>query len=1300
MASNVMKMAFVINGALNPNFTTSIGRAKKQIDNLNKYVEKLQNQQLAQNIDFTNGGKSLKQFDRNTERLSAEIERSIAKRDKLETLMANRNVSRLNYNAAKIDFMSTMQSVKVMTAPLYDAYETAANFEKAMSKVGAISLGDVKGEEYNRQLQRLTDTARQLGERTQFTATQSAEAMSYLGMAGWKTNQIIEGMPALLSLAVAGNTDLARTADIVSDNLTAFGLAAKDSIHMADVYATVITNTNTNVEMLGETMKYAAPVAKAFGASLEETAAMAGLMANAGIKASQAGTSIRGGLLRLAGPPKAAATELEKLGISISDVSKEQAESAAMLKSLGVDTGTLEGSEKMASILSQLREKFKDMSENEKVAAGNAIFGRNAVTGWLSMLDAEEGAFEKLVQQLRNCDGAAAQMEKRMNANAKGAATRLKSAWESLQISMMNGFLPTIASALDKVAQFTGAFSRFVSENPMVAKVLVGLALGITGVVTALASFGMATAAIKYGIDGFLFWKQTIKGCEIASTLFGKSLTMLSKASYFFSVATKAVSAALVGLPIGWVILGIAALVVAGTMLYKHWDKVKTFFTELWESPKARLLMFVTGPIGWLIGAVTAIIANWDTLKAYFEYFWENPGAALFRFQNWVQDSFQNAVKAGEQKWNELKAWLDKPIFATFIAPAWDKLTSAAAEAFESVKAWAGETFDGIKTRISNAIDSAINTVLNLPQTISYAIGYAAGFLYETLTQLPGKVLSIVTAAGDFLSNLPQACYEAGVNFINRLGAWGAKAYTSLSDSLGRMVDNAKEFLSGIPDACYQAGAAFLNRLTTWSSEAFGELVSFLIELDKACWKFLWNLPTICMDAGRKFVSAAAQWAQDAYNSIMEWIMKLPEAISNTISNAWENIKSKFSGGFTVGVSAAAQNAAPVAENAKGGIYNRGAFLTTFAEKSPEAAIPIDNSDRAKGLWLRVGRMLGMVQQPKGRTTTSVFRLSGTAHAQPSGYEPTRVMPDLSGIFGAVLKKIRMPKPERAETKIPDISIPSFPEQPTPIVNTKTVLPELAPIFSPIIRAIAPAVTPIVTALATAPDVNVDSPAAPVVNAMAAVPKLTPIFKPILKAVAPVINPVINAMAKTPDVNVASPAAPIVNAPTSAPIVNAMTPPPIVNPADVNVPKMDGPVLSPVLQAMAATPEVSPIFSTSLDVPEAEAPQVQVSPSIQALAKTPAVTAMFDPLVQPAAMPDINVPQSTNKETLIERVRDFVREKEKPQAAAPSIVFRPNITISGNADQKEVERAMDISFERFRELMNRFQAEQRRVRYE
>src|SRR5699024_449046 len=159
--------------------------------------------------------------------------------------------------------------------------------------------------------------ARELGQTTQFTASQAADGMKYLAMAGLDANEIMAAMPGMLDLAVAGNLDLGTTADIASDTMAAFGLEASEATRVADVLAKTATSSNTNIEMLGDTMKYVAPVARTAGMSLEETSAMAGLLANVGIKSSQAGTTMKSMLLKLANPSAKASNLLSDLGVSV-----------------------------------------------------------------------------------------------------------------------------------------------------------------------------------------------------------------------------------------------------------------------------------------------------------------------------------------------------------------------------------------------------------------------------------------------------------------------------------------------------------------------------------------------------------------------------------------------------------------------------------------------------------------------------------------------------------------------------------------------------------------------------------------------------------------------------------------------------------------------------------------------------------------------------------------------------------------------------------------------------------------------
>lgn len=490
-------------------------------------------------------------------------------------------------------FNSSFGAMTNIAAPFVSATKTAATFEAAMSKVGAICRAN------DSDLAALTKKARELGETTQYTATQSAEAMSYLGMAGWDTEKIIAGMPGLLSLAAAGGTDLARTADIVSDNLTAFGLAAEQSTHMADVYATVITNTNTNVEMLGDTMKYAAPVAHAFGASMEETAALAGLMANSGIKASQAGTSLRAGFLRLAGPPKMASKAMEELGMSMNDITAEQKESAMALESLGIKLSDTNGPRKMSAILTELREKTAKLGQEEKLAAMKSIFGQEAATGWLAVLNSGDKTFDELVTKLEKSGGAADSLAKKMQNNAQGAMTRFNSAVESAQISIGQAFLPAMAAAAEAGATFFGWFAG--------SETLTNVAIGIGVVGVALTGF---VAAVSAGAAVVNAYKTASIACNAVSKAF-KACTILSTAAQW------AMNAAMYACPIGLFIAGVTAIIAVGYALYTNWDTIKQWVITLWDNPALALQQFVDGIKVKFTDAFSWVQEKWQAISDF-----------------------------------------------------------------------------------------------------------------------------------------------------------------------------------------------------------------------------------------------------------------------------------------------------------------------------------------------------------------------------------------------------------------------------------------------------------------------------------------------------------------------------------------------------------------------------------------------------------------------------------------------------------------------------------------------------------
>ena len=327
------------------------------------------------------------------------------------------------------------------------AIKVGMTFEAEMSKVSAIS--GATGDE----LSSLTDKAKEMGAKTKFSATESAQAMEYMAMAGWKTADMLNGIEGIMNLAAASGEDLATTSDIVTDALTAFGLSAQDSTHFADVLAAASSNANTNVSMMGETFKYVAPVAGALGFSVEDCGVAIGLMANSGIKAGQAGTSLRQMLSRLTKPTKEVQTAMNTLGLSLTD-------SVGNVKSL--DT-----------VMSDLRSGFSGLSKAEQTQIATSLAGQEAMSGLLAIVNASDEDFNKLKNSIYNADGAAAEMAATMQDNLAGQITILKSGLEGLGISIYESVevpLKNLASVGVKAisdlneAYASGGFAGFINE--------------------------------------------------------------------------------------------------------------------------------------------------------------------------------------------------------------------------------------------------------------------------------------------------------------------------------------------------------------------------------------------------------------------------------------------------------------------------------------------------------------------------------------------------------------------------------------------------------------------------------------------------------------------------------------------------------------------------------------------------------------------------------------------------------------------------------------------------------------------
>ena len=422
-----------------------------------------------------------------------------------------------------------------ITAMAGYAVKVGADFEAGMSKVSAIS--GAAGAD----LDRLTAKAKEMGGKTKFSATEAASAFEYMAMAGWKTEDMLDGIEGVMNLAAASGENLAMTSDIVTDAITAFGLTAKDSGHFVDVLAKASSNSNTNVGMMGETFKYVAPVAGALGFSVDDCAVAIGLMANSGIKASQAGTTLRQIFTNLVKPTDAMQGAMDKLGISLTD-------SKGKTKSLN-------------PLMGELRSSFSGLTEAEKANYAATLAGQEGMSGFLAIVNASDADFEALKSSIANADGAAESMAETMQDNLKGSLTILGSAMEGFGIKVYDQVKGPLKEAADtgtecvnrlsdafdsgglhgvveeageifgelanRVAESSDEAEKIVTPLRNVAKV--GSSLAKTGIKAAAKAFELLATNLDIAVPLLVSGVTAVKGYTAAKTA-ARVISKLSKA--------------------------------------------------------------------------------------------------------------------------------------------------------------------------------------------------------------------------------------------------------------------------------------------------------------------------------------------------------------------------------------------------------------------------------------------------------------------------------------------------------------------------------------------------------------------------------------------------------------------------------------------------------------------------------------------------------------------------------------------------------------------------------------------------
>ena len=695
------------------------------------------------------------------------------------------------------------------------AVKVASDFDSAMSQVAAVSGATGKD------LEALRDKAREMGSKTKFSASEAAEAMNYMAMAGWKTNDMLSGIEGIMNLAAASGEDLATTSDIVTDALTALGLSAEDSGHFADILAAASSNANTNVSMMGETFKYCAPVAGALGFSAEDTAEAIGLMANAGIKSSQAGTAMRSMMTNLTG-------EVKFTGAAFGELTVQTTNTDGSMRSLG-DT------------LADCRAAFAQMSESEKAANAEALVGKNAMSGFLAVMNAAPGDIEKLNSAINNCDGTAEKMAATMQDNLAGQLTILKSQLEELAISIGEILMPYIRQI---VGWIQGLVDWLNSLDEGTKKIIVTVALVAAALGPVLIVIGKVVGAI-----GTI---MTVVP-QIASAISG----VIGFVSGTVIPAISAVVAA-----IGWVPLAIAAVVAILVVLYNKcewfreavnaiWTQIKEFFVSAWEVicsfftetiPNAwnSLVSFFQGIPAWWSGL-------WQSVGDFFSNIWTNMmnNPVLTGIVDMIRSLWENLSTTLQGIWNGIKtaasgAWeLIKNVvlgpvllLIDLVTGNFTKLKEDAANIWNNIKNAASNIWNGIKQVVGSLAQGLANHVSILFNGLKITIANIWTAIKNTASSAWNGLKNLVSSIA---SNLKQAAVNAFKAMVSGIGS----ALSSLGSVVQSGFQSAISFITSLPGKALEWGKDFINGIADGIRSAIGNVVNAVSDVADKIRSFL-----------------------------------------------------------------------------------------------------------------------------------------------------------------------------------------------------------------------------------------------------------------------------------------------------------------------------------------------------------------------------------------------------------------------------------------------------------------------------
>lgn len=693
------------------------------------------------------------------------------------------------------------------------AVKTTADFDSEMSKVSAISGAT------GTDLDKLRGKAREMGAKTKFSASEAAQGMQYMAMAGWKTQDMMDGLEGIMNLAAASGEDLASTSDIVTDALTAFGLSAKDSSHFSDILAAASSNANTNVSMMEETFKYAAPVLGSLGYTAEDAALAIGLMANAGIKSSQAGTSLRGAITNLAKPTDTVAAAMDKYGISLTD------SSGKMLS--------------LRELMEQLRQKLGGLSEAEQAQAAAALFGKNAMSGMLAIINGSDKDFEKLAGAIDNCDGSSEKMANTMNDNLQGQITILMSQLQELAISFGEILMPKIRDIVTHIQNFVDKLNA-MDEGQKETILRIGM-------------FVAALAPMLMGLGKVITFSANV------SRALGTLSAGLVKAGGFSGVFTKALG--LITSPAAIVVGAIAAITAVIIHLWNTNEDFRNTITAIWQKIKDAFTTFAAG----ISERLSALGITFSDVTSAIKTIWDGFCNLLAPV---LEAAFNTIAIALQTAFNVILGIWD--VFSAVFSGDWSG-------AWEAVKGIFSSVWDGLKEYFSTII-GAVKGVADV------FLGWF-GTNWETVwngvkTFFEGIWNGISSFFEGIWNGISTFCTTVWNGIVTNVTAF----CTTVHDTISTIFNAVKDVVSNVWET--------IKNVVQVAIMFIVEVIKAAFELITVPFRFIWEN---CRDTIISVWETIKSAVQTAINFVKDNIITpVMNAISTTITTVWNTIKTTF----------------------------------------------------------------------------------------------------------------------------------------------------------------------------------------------------------------------------------------------------------------------------------------------------------------------------------------------------------------------------------------------------------------------